>query len=129
MFQNKWKNKSVTKSQDNNAEKCHAKRAKMSQDRSAVKCPVKHANRSPSKNVKNKRGKSASRFQGKNAEKNQSKNVKRYHVNNVHQFTNVKFANNLNMGDKGLKEDIFANTSFECIIQVMIFIFCLELKL
>merc|ERR1712050_107315 len=97
--------------------------------KNAGKFHNRSVSRSPSKNVNNKSGKSASRFQGKNAEKNQSKNVKRYLVNNVRQFTNEKFSNNLDMGDKETKKAIFANTSFECIIQALIDIFCLELKL
>jgi len=48
------------------------------------------------------------RFQDKNAEKNQNKNVERSHDNNVRQFTNVKFANNLNTGDKGINVAFFA---------------------
>merc|ERR1712203_1261866 len=63
---------------------------------------------------------------GKNAERNQSKNVKRFHDNNVHQSTNVKFANNPSMADKTNME--YISNSFFKYIQLMIFIFCLELN-
>merc|ERR1712150_88748 len=96
--------KYVTRFQDNNAERYPVKPVKMSQNRNAVKYLARHANRSP------------------------SKNVKRYQDNNVHQFTTVKFANNLNMDDEKT-EDAIISTPFLRYIHVTIIIFCLELNI
>merc|ERR1712043_119741 len=114
------KSKSVTRFQDNNAERYPVKPVKMSQNRNAVNYLARHANRSPSKNASNRNDRSAKMYQDKNAVSSQNKNV--------NQLTTVKFANNLNMDDEKT-EDAIISTPFLRYIHATIIIFCLELNI
>merc|ERR1719179_33606 len=99
----------------------------MFQDKSAVKYLAKLVNKSLRKSASRSNDKSVNKSHVKNAERNQNKNVKRFHINNVHQSMNVKFANNPSMADKTNME-LISNPFFKS-IQLMIFIFCLELNI
>merc|ERR1711918_217683 len=80
----KQPNRSVTRSQDKNADRYL----------------VKHVNRSPNRNASNKNDRNASKFHDKNAQKSQNENVKR---------SPEKFANN--QRTVGGKEIILTETT------------------
>merc|ERR1712154_567530 len=101
----------ATKSQDKNAEKYQGKLVKMFQDKSAVKYLAKLVNKSLRKS----------------ASRSNDKSVNKSHVKNVHQSMNVKFANSPSMADK-TNVELISNPFFKS-IQLMIFIFCLELNI